>query len=531
MSPPHAAPAHRYAFRIDGDARRSPIRPRASIRRTSTRRARWSIRAPTTGTTDRLARPAVGRGGDLRVARRHVHAPKARSPRPSTGCRRSRELGITAIELMPVADFPGRRNWGYDGVLPFAPAPRYGAPEDLKRAGRRGARPRPDGAARRRLQPLRSGGQLSARYAPQFFTQRHHTPWGAAINFDGEARRTVRDFFIHNALYWLEEYHFDGLRLDAVHAIATIRAPDIVTELADAVRRRRAATAMSTSCSRTIATRRAAGARRGRPAAAATRAVERRPPPCAARADHRARRDGYYADYAERPLGAARPRARGGLCLPGRAFAVSRRRAARRALAPSSLRRAFVVFPANARPGRQPGVRRAAVGAGRPARVARGRRVRAALAGAADAVHGRGVRRVHALPVLLRLRARAGGRRHARPPRGVRQFDRFRDAGSQADSGPERLGDVRGAASSTGTKRPRPPVRSGSPSTAAVSRCGACTWCRTCTARTRAARSRSFTRRCCACAGSSVAVPRCIAARTSRPLCFRTSATSGNADL
>ena len=79
-------------------------------------------------------------------------------------------------------------------------------------------------------------GNYLHHYAPQFFNERHQTPWGAAINFDGEGSRTVRDFFIHNARYWLEEYHFDGLRLDAVHAILDGSEPHIVRELAHAAR-------------------------------------------------------------------------------------------------------------------------------------------------------------------------------------------------------------------------------------------------------------------------------------------------------
>lgn len=75
------------------------------------------------------------------------------------------------------------------------------------------------------------------RYVPDFFTQRHRTPWGAAINFDGESAHWVRQFFIHNALYWLEEYHFDGLRLDAVHAIKDNSRPDVLEELAETVAR------------------------------------------------------------------------------------------------------------------------------------------------------------------------------------------------------------------------------------------------------------------------------------------------------
>ena len=145
-------------------------------------------------------------------------------------------LGVTAIELMPVADFPGVRNWGYDGVLPFAPDGCYGRPEDLKALI--------DAAHARGLMVLLDvvynhfgpEGNYLHLYAPQFFTERHHTPWGAAINFDGPHSRTVRDFFIHNALYWLEEYHFDGLRLDAVHAIVDDSDPHILAELAEAVR-------------------------------------------------------------------------------------------------------------------------------------------------------------------------------------------------------------------------------------------------------------------------------------------------------
>jgi maltooligosyltrehalose trehalohydrolase len=147
------------------------------------------------------------------------------------------DLGITAIELMPVADFPGRRNWGYDGVFPFAPDGTYGLPEDLKRlvssAHARGLMVLLD-VVYNHFGP--EGNYLNC-YAPQFFTDRHKTPWGNAINFDGPGSRAVRDFFIHNALYWLTEYHFDGLRLDAVHAIIDNSPYHILNELADVVRR------------------------------------------------------------------------------------------------------------------------------------------------------------------------------------------------------------------------------------------------------------------------------------------------------
>ena len=144
-------------------------------------------------------------------------------------------LGITCIELLPLADFAGERNWGYDGVLPYAPDAAYGSPEDLKHLV--------DEAHRRGIMVLLDvvynhfgpEGNYLPVYAPQFFNDAHRTPWGAAINFDGEHSRTVRDFFVHNALYWLEEFHFDGLRMDAVHAIPDDSETHIVLEIAHAI--------------------------------------------------------------------------------------------------------------------------------------------------------------------------------------------------------------------------------------------------------------------------------------------------------
>jgi len=142
-------------------------------------------------------------------------------------------LGVTTIELMPIADFAGRRNWGYDGVLPFAPDRAYGTPDSLKALI--------DAAHSRGLMMFLDvvynhfgpEGNHLGRYAPQFFTDRHQTPWGSAIDY---TQPVVRDFFVHNALYWLEEFRFDGLRLDAVHAIADDSAAHVLTELAQRVR-------------------------------------------------------------------------------------------------------------------------------------------------------------------------------------------------------------------------------------------------------------------------------------------------------
>jgi malto-oligosyltrehalose trehalohydrolase len=148
------------------------------------------------------------------------------------------EVGVTALELMPIGDFSGARGWGYDGVLPFAPDASYGEPAALKQlvvaAHRRGLMVFLD-VVYNHFGPV---GNYLHRYAPQFFTSRHRTPWGHAINFDGEDSRVVRDFFIDNALYWLDEYHFDGLRLDAVHAIRDNPTPHFLDELAATVRQR-----------------------------------------------------------------------------------------------------------------------------------------------------------------------------------------------------------------------------------------------------------------------------------------------------
>jgi maltooligosyltrehalose trehalohydrolase len=146
------------------------------------------------------------------------------------------DTGITAVELMPVADFAGHYGWGYDGVLPYAPHHAYGSPEDLKQlvqqAHRLGLMVFLD-VVYNHFGP--DGNYLHA-YAPGFFSQTKSSPWGAAINFDGPGSQTVRDFFIHNAMYWVQEYHFDGLRLDAVHAISDDSGKHVLQGLSERVR-------------------------------------------------------------------------------------------------------------------------------------------------------------------------------------------------------------------------------------------------------------------------------------------------------
>jgi maltooligosyltrehalose trehalohydrolase len=144
------------------------------------------------------------------------------------------ELGITTIELMPIAQFPGPRNWGYDGVYVFAPQNTYGGPEALHRfidaAHHVGLSVALD-VVYNHLGP--EGNYLNA-YGP-YFTDRYKTPWGQALNFDGVGSDEVRRFFIENALYWLEDYHFDALRLDAIHGIFDLSARHFLAELKSAV--------------------------------------------------------------------------------------------------------------------------------------------------------------------------------------------------------------------------------------------------------------------------------------------------------
>jgi maltooligosyltrehalose trehalohydrolase len=144
------------------------------------------------------------------------------------------DLGITTIELMPVAQFPGSRNWGYDGVYLFAPQNSYGGPMALQRfvnaAHQHGLSVALD-VVYNHLGP--EGNYLNA-FGP-YFTDHYRTPWGQALNFDGVGSDEVRRFFIENALYWFEDYHFDALRLDAVHGIFDFGARHFLAELKSAV--------------------------------------------------------------------------------------------------------------------------------------------------------------------------------------------------------------------------------------------------------------------------------------------------------
>jgi maltooligosyltrehalose trehalohydrolase len=142
-----------------------------------------------------------------------------------------KDLGITAVELMPVAQFPGNRNWGYDGAYSFAVQDSYGGPEGLKHlvniCHQKGLAVVLDVV----YNHLGPEGNYIADFG-QYFTDRYKTPWGAALNFDGPHSNEVRRFFIENAIYWLTEFHIDALRLDALHAILDISSYPFLEELA-----------------------------------------------------------------------------------------------------------------------------------------------------------------------------------------------------------------------------------------------------------------------------------------------------------
>ena len=268
-------------------------------------------------------------------------------------------LGITAIELMPLADFPGTRNWGYDGVLLYAPDASYGTPAELKHL-----------VAAAHAQGLMvfldvvynhfgPEGNYLHRLAPAFFTDRHATPWGAGLNFDGGDSRTVRDFFVHNALYWLTEFRFDGLRLDAVHAIRDESELHLLNELAHAVasgpgRQRHIHLVLENDRNES---RRLARDR------------ERRATTFTAQWNDdfhhvmhhllTGERHDYYRDYAATPLAHLGRCLAAGLRLPGRGLGASPPAAARRA-EPHAPRRCLRELPAEPRPGGQSRLRRAA---------------------------------------------------------------------------------------------------------------------------------------------------------------------------
>ena len=350
-------------------------------------------------------------------------------------------LGVTAIELMPLAEMPGRRGWGYDGVYPFAPEASYGTPAALKRlvcaAHARDLMVFVDVV----YNHFGPEGNYLARYAPQFFTPRHRTPWGDAIDFEGPDARVVRDFVVHNALYWLEEFHADGLRLDAVHAIHDASEPDIVVELAETVHRtlrpdRQVHLVLENDRNQAHFLARAPDGR--------ARWYAAQWNDDAHHAFHvllTGERNGYYADYADEPAARlGRALAEGfvhqGEPSPFRGGAARGEPSAH--LPPT----AFVTFLQNHDQvgNRALGDRLTTPGTAAGAAGGDGRAPPGSITAAA--LHGRGVGCHQAVPVLLRPRTRAGAARaRGTPPR-----VRARSGVSQrpgAPAGPHRRGHLR----------------------------------------------------------------------------------------
>ena len=301
------------------------------------------------------------------------------------------ELGVTAIELMPVADFPGRRNWGYDGVLPFAPDSTYGRPDDLKALVDARASPRRRGRPRRRLQPFRSGRQLPGVVRAAVL---HRPPQDAVGRRDQLRRRRqcdrARVLRSRTRCYWLEEYHLDGLRLDAVHAIVD----DGPVHIAHAN--------WPSACARRFTGRpihlileneenEARRLLRDRwPAALVHGAVERRRAPRAARGASPARRAATTPIIAATRRSLARALAEG-FAFQGETMAYRGRPRGEPSAAPAA-RRLRGLHP-EPRSDRQPRVRGAAGGARAAGGGARCGGRLSAVAGDSDAVHGRGVGR------------------------------------------------------------------------------------------------------------------------------------------
>jgi len=228
----HASPGTRYQFRLDEDG---PVPDPASRFQPEGVHGPSEVVDPDAYEWDDADWDGVARA-DLVIYELHVGA--FTEDGSFDGVREQlsylKDLGVTAIELMPVHDFPGDRNWGYDPAAWFAPARAYGQPEDLRRLV--------DAAHQTGLAVLLDviynhlgpDGAYANAFGP-FLIDKYETPWGQAINLDDEGSDGVRRFFLDNALHWLREYHIDGLRLDATHALHDASDPHFLAELSAAV--------------------------------------------------------------------------------------------------------------------------------------------------------------------------------------------------------------------------------------------------------------------------------------------------------
>ena len=231
-SVPDAGPGTRYGFSLDG----GPVRPdpRSAFQPDGVDGPSEVVDHGAFSWTDARWRGVPLRGAVLYELHVGTFTPEGTFDAVIGRLDHLAELGVDAVELMPVAEFSGARGWGYDGVDLYAPHHRYGGPDGLKRLID-ACHARGIGVV---LDVVYNHLGPAGNYLPEFgpyFSERHHTNWGAAVNFDGPGSDEVRRFVVDNAVMWLRDYHIDGLRLDAVHAIIDDSAVHVLEELAGEV--------------------------------------------------------------------------------------------------------------------------------------------------------------------------------------------------------------------------------------------------------------------------------------------------------
>jgi len=230
-----AHPATRYGFRLDGSQKLYPD-PASRFQPEGPHGLSEIVDPAAFAWTDQQW-PGPSRRGQV-VYELHVgtFTPEGTWEAASRELPELASLGITVIEVMPIAEFQGRFGWGYDGVDQFAPSHLYGPPDDLRRfidrAHAAGIAVILD-VVYNHLGPV--GNYLGA-FAPAYFTKRYENEWGDAINFDGPDAAPVREFFVVNAGYWIDEFHFDGLMLDATQQIFDASPRNVMAEIGQAVR-------------------------------------------------------------------------------------------------------------------------------------------------------------------------------------------------------------------------------------------------------------------------------------------------------
>src|SRR6266542_215975 len=229
-----AAPGDRYSYRVNGgDARPDP----------ASRFQPDGVHGPSQVIDPSQFAWTDGRWGGRPTAVRIVYelhvgtfSPEGTFAGAASRLEALRDLGVTVIELMPVADFPGSRNWGYDGVCLYAPSRAYGSPDDLRRLVDRAHQLGIAAALDVVYNHLGPEGAYISEFNDRYFTDTRSTPWGQALNLDGDGSAMVRRFIVENALHWVREYHLDGLRLDAIHTLLEVDNGAIIRELGREVR-------------------------------------------------------------------------------------------------------------------------------------------------------------------------------------------------------------------------------------------------------------------------------------------------------